>query len=63
MKKLALFVILYVSVACNPRWPDVVRHPGGVIEDPKTGQCWHWNVEILKNVVVSKPVPVKCPKR
>lgn len=52
MKKLIIAVALLIS-ACGPTWNDVVRHPDGTIEDPKTGECWRDSP--------SGAVPVVCP--
>lgn len=51
MKKIIVLALLIGG--CGPSWSEVVRHPDGTLEDPKTGECWR-DTE-------AGQVPVTCP--
>ena len=46
-------------VACGPTWNEVIKHPDGTLEDPKTHECWRWSDELDSENGV---FPVECPR-
>jgi hypothetical protein len=52
IRKPFLLLAVMTTCACGPSWKDVIVHPDGTVEDPKTGECWDQN-----------NVPVKCPEK
>lgn len=53
-----IYIILIAAtfmVGCGPSWSDVIKHPDGTMEDPKSGDCWRDGA--------TGPVPVTCPSK
>lgn len=51
-------LVALLLAACGPTWNEVIKHPDGTLEDPKTHECWRWDDSLESD---SQVYPVECP--
>lgn len=51
MRAMTIILLAVLLAGCGPSWSEVRRHPGGIYEDLRTGECWNEANE-----------PVRCPE-